>query len=110
MPPIQASVASDRKRIIREAETVRRPNGIPSGLVARRVAGIDWVLSASTQYLAPAGLPDTPEQLRQRDCLFSWRNPANDGWTRAQGETTQCLPSVGSWLYVFGFGTADAFR
>jgi DNA-binding transcriptional LysR family regulator len=47
------------------------------------VADIDWVVVASPDYVAAAGVPTTPHDLASRPCMAYWRESADDTWTLA---------------------------
>ena len=51
-----------------------------SSLVARRLAPCRRVLCASPEYVQRFGLPDTPEQLHQHNCLFYSYFQAGSEW------------------------------
>ncbi|CAM8655541.1 LysR Transcriptional regulator [Oxalobacteraceae bacterium] len=48
-------------------------------LVAYPVSKIDWMVTASQEYLAQFGSPDEPEELAHRSCLF-YRGSSQDEW------------------------------
>jgi DNA-binding transcriptional LysR family regulator len=57
----------------------------PSNLIARPLIDYTLTMCASPQYLARRGTPQTPEDLRQHDCL-SFAYPAGDDWQSVQKE------------------------
>jgi DNA-binding transcriptional LysR family regulator len=51
-----------------------------STLVSRTLAVAPWILVAGTDFLKRAGLPKTPEDLKQFPCLFVWRANTTPAW------------------------------
>lgn len=49
-------------------------------LVARRLAGFGYVLCASPSYLSQHGVPRSPKELAQHNCLFYSYMESNDEW------------------------------
>ncbi|SDG88246.1 DNA-binding transcriptional regulator, LysR family [Pseudomonas flavescens] len=49
--------------------SIRIPQQLEDGLVARHIASVPSIYCASPAYLHKAGTPVTPEQLREHDCL-----------------------------------------
>ncbi|MDN3557696.1 LysR family transcriptional regulator [Halomonas maura] len=49
--------------------SIRFTPQLEDGLVARRIASLPFLFCASPTYLAKAGHPQTPEELRHHDCL-----------------------------------------
>ncbi|MCK2182431.1 LysR family transcriptional regulator [Halomonas getboli] len=49
--------------------SIRFTPQLEEGLVARRIASIPFLICASPEYLAHAGRPQSPEALRDHDCL-----------------------------------------
>lgn len=49
--------------------SIRIPQQLEDGLVARHIASVPSIYCASPAYLLKAGTPVTPEQLREHDCL-----------------------------------------
>ena len=49
--------------------SIRIPQQLEDGLVARHIASVPSLYCASPAYLHKAGVPDTPEALREHDCL-----------------------------------------
>lgn len=49
--------------------SIRIPQQLEDGLVARHIASVPSIYCASPAYLHKAGTPSTPEQLSQHDCL-----------------------------------------
>ncbi|SNR84269.1 transcriptional regulator, LysR family [Methylobacillus rhizosphaerae] len=55
-----------------------------SSYIARKLSMSEWVICASPAYLAQAGIPQTPRDLQQHQCLgfTNWRN--HSGWRLMQ--------------------------
>lgn len=49
--------------------SIRIPQQLEDGLVARHIASVPSIYCASPAYLHKAGTPATPEELREHDCL-----------------------------------------
>lgn len=49
--------------------SIRIPAQLEDGLIARHIASVPTIFCASPDYLARAGEPKTPEELRDHDCL-----------------------------------------
>jgi DNA-binding transcriptional LysR family regulator len=59
-------------------------------LVTVAVAEVGWTLAASPGYLASAGVPQQPADLRDHACLCYWRESSDDLWSlAAAGEIAQ---------------------
>ncbi len=56
--------------------SIRIKQQLEEGLVARRIAAVPFVFCAAPSYLQRMGRPQTPEDLRNHDCLM-FRVPAN---------------------------------
>jgi DNA-binding transcriptional LysR family regulator len=54
-------------------------------LVTTPLARIDWILAASPAYLSSAGVPRTPSDLTDHECLCFWREPSDNLWTLNDG-------------------------
>lgn len=54
-------------------------------LSAVPVAAIDWVLAATPDYLAAAGVPQHPDDLGAHACMGYWRESADDAWVLRAG-------------------------
>ncbi|WP_294329027.1 LysR family transcriptional regulator [uncultured Sphingomonas sp.] len=66
-----------------------------SGLIATRLGTVDWITCASPAYLAARGIPDTPGDLAQHDCIAFERLQAGSSWAfGGQQVDTPCRFSV----------------
>ena len=54
-------------------------------LVTTPLAKIEWILAASPAYLSSAGVPRTPADLTDHECLCFWREPSDNLWTLDDG-------------------------
>jgi DNA-binding transcriptional LysR family regulator len=72
-----------------------------SGLVARRVGQVRWVLFASPDYLTRRGRPRTPRDLIKHDIVYESHRPSPMEWrfrTSGPGKVVRLTP--GSWRPV----------
>jgi DNA-binding transcriptional LysR family regulator len=53
------------------------------GLVSEPVAVVGWAMVATAAYLADAGTPAEPADLRRHSCLCYWRESSDDLWVLA---------------------------
>lgn len=51
-----------------------------SGVVARRIGALQWVICASPSYLARRGTPRTPEELSAHNCLVHLKSAPDGTW------------------------------
>jgi len=51
-----------------------------SSLIARKICDLERIVCASSEYLRKYGTPETPEDLRQHNCLYVTTNPALKRW------------------------------
>lgn len=51
-----------------------------SALTARRLGTQRLVVCAAPNYLAEKGVPGTPQDLQQKDCVFGWRRGQQGSW------------------------------
>jgi DNA-binding transcriptional LysR family regulator len=68
-------------------------------LVATPVSEIDWMVTASPDYLAQWGQPEEPDELADRSCLF-YRGRSRDEWWSMSSESTQKRIKVQSRYHV----------
>jgi len=68
-------------------------------LVATPVSEIDWMVTASPDYLAQWGHPEEPDELADRSCLF-YRGRSRDEWWSMSSESTQKRIKVQSRYHV----------
>jgi DNA-binding transcriptional LysR family regulator len=82
---ISLVLSEGRADVIGEGlDLVVRMGALPdSELVARRLARVTRLLVAAPAYLKARGNPETPESLKDYDCIVT--SPALDGWDFADG-------------------------
>lgn len=68
-------------------------------LVAAPVSRIDWMVTASPEYLAQFGSPGEPDELAHRSCLF-YRGSSQDEWWSMSAEGVQKRVRVRSRYHV----------
>jgi LysR family transcriptional regulator for bpeEF and oprC len=78
----------------------------PPDIIARRIAASRLLTCASPKYLAQAGMPRTPEELRKHRLIGHLRGDANRpaDWQFKQGESTRSLRLP----MALSFNTVDA--
>lgn len=68
-----------------------------SSLVARRIAGMRWIICAAPDYLAEHGTPQSPADLAGHECLnFNKRMPWSTWSFRDSDHSVQRIPAGGS--------------
>ena len=77
-----------------------------SSLVARKLAPIRLVVCASADYLEDRGVPGTPQDLQDHDCLRYTLAPDTDRWSFRKGDEAHDVQVTGSLLANNG----DAIR
>ena len=77
-----------------------------SSLVARKLAPVRLVVCASPDYLDERGVPDTPRDLKNHECLRYTLSSRADRWEFRVGDETQDVQVTGSFLANNG----DAIR
>ena len=60
---------------------VRITNHLDDGVVAKRLAAINWIICASPEYIQKSGIPHTPEDLAAHECHFYASLIKNNRWT-----------------------------
>jgi DNA-binding transcriptional LysR family regulator len=68
-----------------------------SGLIARRIASLEWVICAAPAYLERHGMPSRPSDLRQHHCIVISTGPIHKRWPfRSSGgvDTIDITPRV----------------
>lgn len=99
-PDVQVCMAlTDRKvNLIEEGFDVAIRGGVleDSSLIARKLGGTERVICASPSYLDARGVPKTPDDLRQHDCLMHSLQPTSGGgtWRLAGGPVSVNGPMV----------------
>jgi DNA-binding transcriptional LysR family regulator len=73
--------------------TIRVGGLVDSGLIGKTVCSLHYVLAASPQYLHERGIPQTPEDLLQHNCLLykGLREPQRWHFRRASNEAFEPL-------------------
>ncbi len=66
------------------------------GLVARKLLTVTWVTCASPAYLARRGVPKTPADLRDHNCLSYNGQPATVGWHYGVGRDAVTIQPAGT--------------
>ncbi len=59
---------------------IRLTDDPPPGLAGRPLGVVRWVLCASPGYLVARGMPETPRELAQHDCLRLGESPDDANW------------------------------
>lgn len=77
-----------------------------SSLVARKLAPIRLVVCGAPDYLAKYGVPDTPQDLRDHECLRYTLSSYSDRWRFKDGDKTLDVPVTGK----FSASNGDAIR
>ena len=77
-----------------------------SSLVARKLAPVRLVVCASPDYLVARGVPGTPQDLKDHDCLQYTLSSHADRWQFSEGGETHDVQVAGSFLANNG----DAIR
>lgn len=102
-------VTSDRMIDLAEEgfDLALRITGMPQpNLVARRIADVRFVVVGSPDYFARRGLPQTPVDLAQHNCLGVPLNTADHRWQFARGDERLAVPINGS----LSINNVDALR
>lgn len=77
-----------------------------SSLVARKLAPVRLVVCGTSAYLAEQGVPDTPQDLKDHECLRYTLSSDSDRWRFRDGERTQVVRVHGG----FSASNGDAIR
>ena len=77
-----------------------------SSLVARKLAPVRLVVCASPDYLEERGVPDTPQDLKDHECLRYTLASDSDRWQFRERDETHDVQVTGSFLATNG----DAIR
>lgn len=78
-----------------------------SGLIATRLGAVDWISCASPAYLAARGVPETPGDLAQHDCIAFERLHGASAWAFG-AEGGQQLPIACRFSVNTAAGAIDA--
>lgn len=70
----------------------------PQGLAGRRIGSVEWVLCASSAYLRERGMPASPRELSQHDCLYLGDTPDDNRWRFLRGTETQTVDVRGRYI------------
>lgn len=79
-----------------------------SGLVARRLGTVRWIVCASPAYLAARGTPATPDDLARHDCIGFERSYADSVWPFANARGLQAIPIRSRFSVNTASGAIDA--
>jgi len=67
-----------------------------SSLIAKRLIDSQWVICATPDYLKQYGMPQTPEELENHECLiYKFDNNSNNVWPLHIDGTKQLMPVYG---------------
>lgn len=67
-----------------------------SSLIAKRLIDSQWVICATPDYLKQYGVPQTPEELENHECLiYKFDNNSNNVWPLHIDGTKQLMPVYG---------------
>ncbi|SEQ69287.1 DNA-binding transcriptional regulator, LysR family [Amphritea atlantica] len=100
-PDVQLEVALDDSdvELLKEgfdlALRIAHPKLPDSSLIARQIASIPLFLCATPSYLAQHGHPQTPEDLRQHNCLVFMLASNTNLWTLTNAEGSQTVQVSG---------------
>ena len=100
-PKLQIDLVMDDRNIDLVADGIDvaiRSGDMPdSTLIARKLAPLRQVLCASPTYIDHYGIPITPSELSERNCiLFSYSGDANE-WTLNKGDKSEAVMVSGSY-------------
>jgi LysR family transcriptional regulator for bpeEF and oprC len=76
----------------------------PSRMIARKLTSVDYVVCASPKYLSERGIPKTPRELKDHDCL-SYRRPRNGQirrWRLMRGQLVELCDVSGVMTFNSG--------
>ncbi len=71
-----------------------------SQLVRRKLADIQMVVCGAPSYLERRGAPQTPEELREHDCLVFSDAPGTAMWRFMATETAECKIPIAAKLWI----------
>ena len=113
-PKLQIDLVMDDRNIDLVAEGIDvaiRSGDMPdSTLIARKLAPLRQVLCASPGYIDRYGMPATPAELVERNCiLFSYSGDANE-WTLNKGDKSESVLVSGSYRVNNSEAILEALR
>ena len=113
-PKLQIDLVMDDRNIDLVAggiDVAIRSGDMPdSTLIARKLAPLRQVLCASPAYIDRYGMPLTPSELRERNCiLFSYSGDANE-WTLNKGDKSEAVLVSGSYRVNNSEAILEALR
>ena len=113
-PKLQIDLVMDDRNIDLVAggiDVAIRSGDMPdSTLIARKLAPLRQVLCASPTYIDRYGMPVTPSELRERNCiLFSYSGDANE-WTLNIGDKSEAVLVSGSYRVNNSEALLEALR
>ncbi|MDM0024545.1 LysR family transcriptional regulator [Variovorax saccharolyticus] len=77
---------------------IRLTDAPPPGLAGRRIGAARWVLAASPAYLQQRGVPESPADLAQHDCLYLGETVDDNRWRFHDGARTQTVAVRGRYI------------
>jgi DNA-binding transcriptional LysR family regulator len=113
-PKLQIDLVMDDRNIDLVADGIDvaiRSGDMPdSTLIARKLAPLRQVLCASPTYIERYGMPLTPPELRERNCiLFSYSGDAN-AWTLNNGDKSEAVLVSGNYRVNNSEALLEALR
>ena len=113
-PKLQIDLVMDDRNIDLVADGIDvaiRAGDMPdSTLIARKLAPLRQVLCASSTYIERYGMPITPSELSERNCiLFSYSGDANE-WTLNKGDKSEAVMVSGSYRVNNSEAILEALR
>lgn len=82
----------------------------PPGLIAMPLAQVNYVLCASTGYLAQAGAPLVPQELGTHSCLFFGDNVGDNRWNLVRGQCKVVVNVRGRLIVNHSEAMLDAIK
>ena len=113
-PKLQIDLVMDDRNIDLVADgidlAIRSGDMQDSTLVARKLAPLRQVLCASPSYIERYGMPTTPSELSERNCiLFSYSGDSNQ-WTLTKGDQSKVVSVSGSYRVNNSEALLEALR
>jgi len=76
---------------------IRIANKLPQGLIARRLAPIQLAVCASPAYCEAHGIPQSPEELTEHNCLFFSSSTYRNKWSFSRDGEEQTVQVKGNF-------------
>ncbi|WP_027468520.1 LysR family transcriptional regulator [Deefgea rivuli] len=70
----------------------------PEGLIAKALMPIEQVLVASSGYLQQRGIPQSPAELTQHDCIYLGEHANDNRWVLRQGDVSHSVVVSGRFV------------